>query len=211
MCNDVIIRIAKGGEIQDFKKFLFKTYCLDLGWHDPAKFPKGIFTDEYDEVSVFLVVYSGHQLISGVRLVADSEKGFPHEHVSMVSFTNMGNANIDPKIRNAVKTADRSKIMEITRCIAETKARRVYMNDLMKAMYWFGVSNSIEIYFMVADVKTFLLCHKLGFPVMPVGIPFFCEGSWTIPAIMLVADMIPKNDIRQYFLDKSNLVGKWGK
>src|SRR3990170_1040008 len=98
MYKNIMIEIANGGKIQDFKKFLFKTYCLDLRWHDPVKFPKGIFTDEYDPASVFLVVYLGQQLISGVRLVADSKKGFPHELICGISLPNIFNVAVEERI-----------------------------------------------------------------------------------------------------------------
>ena len=64
---------------------------------------------------------------------------------------------------------------------------------------------------MAVDMNAFLLCRKLKFPIVPVGVPIFCEGSWTIPAVMLVSEMISslENDKREYILDTANLAGKW--
>lgn len=210
--ENITIRIADSRQILEFQRLLFSIYCIKLNWHHPASFPGGIFTDEYDDVSVFLTVYNKEKLISGVRLVPFSEKGFPHERIFLPIFSNVENTGIDSEIKNILKNADLGKIMEVTRFIGDTSVRRTHTYDLMKAMYWFGLLNGIKTYLMVVDMQTFLFCRKLGFSIIPIGIPIFCEGSWTFPAVMTVADMIPSDDkVRPYFLDRSNLVGEWQK
>ncbi len=208
--SDITICIASGHQVLDFKKFLYRVYCLDLHWHDAKEFPDGIFIDPYDTAAFFLNVYANDQLISGVRLVHDSALGYPHEYVSHVSIPNIAHPVIDQSIIDAVAKAGRAKTMEITRFIGDKSAGRIHTYDLMKAMYWFCQHNGVEILFMTVDLHTFLQCEKLGFKLIPVGIPFFCEGSWVIPAVQIVCDMVPATvGIREYFLDTSALVGNW--
>lgn len=206
----VILRIADSQQILEFKKLLFRIYCLELEWYPRENFPNGIFTDEYDDVSVFLTIHDDEKLLGGVRVVFDSDKKFPHEAASMLSLPSIDNNQVDLKIRNALKEAGRHRIAEVTRFISEKTSRRIYTYDLMKALYWFGLKNNICLYFMVVDLKMFISCYRLGFTLNPVGVPFFCEGSWVIPSVMVVKDMIllPENE-RAYFLSKANVVGNW--
>jgi N-acyl-L-homoserine lactone synthetase len=193
-CN-LLMKIGDSTEIHEFQKLLFNVYCLKLGWHSPEKFPDGIFTDEYDSRSTFLTVYHGDTLSSGVRLVADGVGGFPHEKISGIT------------LPYKTKSVDRLKTMEITRFIGNPAVKRIHTYDLMKALYWFGLSHGIELYFMVVDMSAFLLCHKLKFPIVPIATPLFCEGSWTIPALLTIEDM-PKlltGSGRENFLDSTNV------
>jgi len=211
MKKKITIRIANSPQIREFQKLLFRIYCQHLKWHDPSKFPNEIFTDEYDHLSTFLTVYSGQRLIAGVRLVPDSEKGFPHEKMSGGSLSLIESSLIDERIKDAVKNVGRHKIMEATRFIGEPMIKGLHTYDLMKAVYWFGIYNEKKVYFMVIDMNTFLLLRKLCFPVVPIGIPVFCEGSWTIPAVILISDIISnlESSVRSYILDTGNLAGKW--
>lgn len=208
--KNVVLRIADSQQILEFQKLLFRIYCLELEWHPKENFSNGVFTDEYDDVSVFLTIHDDEKLLGGVRVVFDSEKKFPHEDVSMLSLPDIDNNRVNLKIRNILKEAGRDRIAEVTRFISEKTSKRIYTYDLMKALYWFGIRNNILVYFMVVDLKMFISCYRLGFILEPVGVTFFCEGSWVIPSVMVVKDMIllPENE-RAYFLSKANVVGEW--
>jgi N-acyl-L-homoserine lactone synthetase len=208
--SNITIRVANSRQIREFQKLLFRIYCLELSWHSKDDFPDGIFTDEYDAVSVFLVVYENKKLVAGVRVVYDSKRGFPHEKVSRMTLPYLEDIRMSRKARNIVFNAGRSKILEVTRFIGQHKLKRVYTYDLMKALYYFAIKNGIKVYFMVVDMTMFVFCHKLGFNLIPTGTPFFCEGSWVIPAIMIVEDMVSSRKKHSvYFLDDSNMLGKW--
>ena len=207
----VTLRIARDPHsIVEFQRLLFHTYCIKMKWHDPERFPDGIFRDEYDPSSVFLTIHEESRLVGGTRLVYDSERGFPHEELSRVSLPEPPHPGVPEKMRECLRQSGRTRIMEVTRFIAEPSARRIHTYDLMKAIYWYGINHGIGAYFMVVDMQTFLLCHKLGFSLVPIGIPLFCEGSWTIPATMIVEDMANlKTEVREYFLSTDNLEGSW--
>ncbi len=208
--TDITIRIANNDEIKEFQRLLFRIYCEELKWHPLNAFPDGIFTDEYDDEATFLTVYKNDRLISGVRVVRDTKNGFPHEKISFISLPHLKNPAVDLKIKSLLADAGRSKILEVTRFIGEPTVRRIHMYDLLKALYWFGITHNIEFYFMVIDLTTFLLARKLGFEIQPIGTSFLCEGSWCMPAIIVVKEISPgKIEARDYFFNKNNLIGNW--
>lgn len=51
----------------------YEVYSLEFGFENPYDFPNKLETDEYDEV------------IGAVRMILDSEKGFPVEHASEIT------------------------------------------------------------------------------------------------------------------------------
>lgn len=214
MDDDIILKIANSNkEIIDFQKFLFDIYCVQLNWHDKNKFPDEIFVDKYDQYSVFLVVYSGDKIVAGLRLVDDSTIGFPHESIIGNKLPEL-NQTIDENIRKKVLQTGRSGIREITRLVSRKKGRRILSFDLMKCLHWYGLYNQIDIYFMVIDIQFFLLCHKINIPLVPVGIPTYCEGSWTLPSIMILDDIrqnLKQKDpkVWRYLSNKNNLIGNW--
>lgn len=214
MDNNISLKIARTDEeIKDFQRFLFDIYCLELRWHDQSKFHDGIFADEHDSKSTFLLVYSKKEIIAGLRLVKDSESGFPHENEISTKLPIL-NKEVDLHIREKISRIGRDRIREITRLVGKQTIKRVLAVDLMKCLYWYGVYNRIDAYFMVVDMSLFLLCHKLHVPLAPVEIPKYCEGSWTIPAVMIPYDvqvsLKEKNpEAWRYISDKSNLVGEW--
>ncbi|GEM_PF-4254930 len=199
MKSAVTLKLARTDEeIRNFQRFLFQVYCVDLKWHDKSKFPDGIFTDEYDSRSTFLLVCEGEEIVAGVRLVQNSESGFPHEH----------------EIGVALQISGRERTREITRLISKRNKRRVFTIDIVKCLYGYGIHNQIETYLMMIDMNLFLLCRKLHVPLVPIGIPKYCEGSWAIPAMMTLRDLradleIKNPEVWTYISDISNLGGSW--
>jgi hypothetical protein len=209
--SNLTFKIANSQEILEFQRLLFHVYCLTLKWHEPEKFPDKIFVDEYDHNSIFLTVYYGEKLISGIRLVKDSVQGFPHEKTSHITLPSIQNEAVDEKIRILLQQTNRSKIMEMTRFISVAGNNRISTYDILKAAYWFAILNGIEIFFMLVDMDLFLLSWKLKINLIPIGIPVFCEGSWSIPTVTIVKN-IPlsfPDHVKDYFLNKSQLHGMW--
>jgi N-acyl-L-homoserine lactone synthetase len=65
---------------RDLAQLRYDVYCLELTFLDPARFPDGRETDEYDAASVHLSVTDDEgELAGALRLVLDSPLGFPLE------------------------------------------------------------------------------------------------------------------------------------
>ncbi len=200
-------------EIEDFQRFLFRVYCLELGWREARDFPGGLMADEYDRRASFIAIRSGAEIIGGMRIVKDSELGFPHEKELGLRLDKLG-AEADRGAREKIRAAGRSGLREITRFAGKKTGRRVLTVDLAKGWYWYCVRNAVSVCFMAVDMRLFLMCEKLFIPLKPVGVPKWCEGSWVVPSVLVLDDMmasLKKNnpEARKYILDKSNLAGDW--
>ncbi len=209
----IIIKLAdREAEIKEFQKFSFQIY-KELQWLNRNDFPDGILRDKYDAKSSFIIVYSDLEIIGGARLVKNSKMGFPHEKELGIDLWNLGDG-VDSSIKEKISGLDKSKIMEATRLVGKRTSRRILTIDLAKGWYWYSFANAIEVCFMAVDLKVFLLAEKLFIPLKPVGIPKQCEGSWVIPCVLVVEDMMSsfkeKNiGVWKYIMDKSNLRGDW--
>ncbi len=207
-----IIKFSKDKqEILLFKKLLFQVYCLDLKWHDPKDFPEKIFTDKYDSLSDFILIYHNDKLIGGMRIVKQSRYDFPHEKILNTKLPLLP-YYVDKKIQRKMSNIERYEIAEITRVFSISGGKFFVGRDFAKSLYWYGVCNSIKVYYMVIDLNLFLLSHRFSVPIIPIGVPVFCEGSWTIPSLLFTSDI--KNNLLKfnlsfwyYISDKSNILG----
>ncbi len=199
-------------EIRKFQKFSFQIY-EELQWLNRNDFPDGILADKYDAESAFIIIYSDSEIIGGMRLVKSSEMGFPHEKELGIDLLNLGEA-VDADIRKKIYKLNKNRIVETTRFVGQRTGKRILTIDLAKGWYWYSFYNDIKACFMAVDLKVFLLMEKLFIPLRPVGIPKYCEGSWVIPCVLIVEDMMSslkeKNtEAWKYIMDKSNLHGDW--
>jgi len=76
---------------EDLKKAIYqlryKVYAEEFGFENLEDHPDGYETDEYDEKSIHFAALNGDNSVVGtVRLVLNSEKGFPIEHAVKTEF-----------------------------------------------------------------------------------------------------------------------------
>lgn len=173
--------IARESEaLHEFRKLVFEQYAL-RGWLDMTQYPDGVVTDEFDDVSDALVIRSEHEIVAGMRIVRDMGNGFPHE--DELQIRNLaGNTPHAIEALSLLGRTPRDRMAEITKVVGKKKQRMLTF-DIIKCLYWYAMSNSIDLYVMVIDMNFFILCDTLGIPISPIGTPVYCEGSWTIPAI----------------------------
>ncbi len=179
--DEVQLSIAHDpGILRAFRHLIYEEY-LKRGWIDPQDYPDGVMTDEFDATSDALVIQSSGEIIAGTRIVRDGGRGFPHSNELQLD-------HLHPewfKDQHAVtllSSTPRERIAEVTRVVGKKK-RRMLTFDIIKCLYWYARTTSIDVYVMVIDLEFFTLCDTLGIPITPIGIPVHCEGSWTIPAI----------------------------
>ena len=176
-------------------------------------FAGNLLTDEYDSKSSFITIHSGDEIIGGMRMVRNSEIGFPHEKETGVQLWNLGET-VDSGTRKKMLKINKNNLREITRFIGKRTNKYVLTFDLAKGWYWYCFYNAVEACFMAVDMRLFLLCEKLFIPLRPVGIPKYCEGSWVIPSVLILEDMMTSlkdnnKELWQYILDKFNIAGEW--
>ena len=101
----------------DVQRLRYLVYCEELKFLDPAAYPTGLESDEFDPVSVqFAAVNHDKHTVATLRLVADSKLGFPLEHHS---------ASLWP----AFSELPRDKTVEISRLILSKQYRRRANDD----------------------------------------------------------------------------------
>jgi hypothetical protein len=208
------IKIASTSEeITQFQKLVFNRYCLDMKWFDPDDYPEQMILDDYDQHSVFIVIYKDGNVIGGTRLVRDSGMGFPHERIIGITLPYI-NSGPDARVKDKLERIDRGQIMEVTKTIS-TSVKNMISKDLAKALYWYGSYEGIKVFYMVIDMIFFLQCHKINVPLHPIAISGYIDGSWTIPAVLFTDEIeteIKKNNslFWDYIKNESNLIGDWG-
>ena len=57
----------------------YKVYCEERGFENPADFPDGIETDEYDEHAVHFATIRNNRIIGTARIILNTGNGFPLE------------------------------------------------------------------------------------------------------------------------------------
>ncbi len=95
----------------------YRVYCDECGFEKPEDYPEMMERDEYDDHAIhFCNMVEGHREMGGtVRMILDSEKGFPIEE----------NFIIDPEL---VPAFERARIAEISR-LAISKSFRKRVGD----------------------------------------------------------------------------------
>jgi hypothetical protein len=209
---NITLSVARGGEIlTNFRRLVYEQYNK-RGWLNASEYPNEIVTDKFDSASDALVISDGNEIIGGMRIVRDTEYGFPHE----------SELNLDKLIKDATGGNDalstlaqipRKRMAEITRVVGKKKQRMLTF-DIIKCLYWYAKTGNIDLYVVVIDMEFFILCNRLGIPISPIGTPVFCEGSWTIPAITQPSRYpieIPKKSPEQwsYIATQENLDATW--
>ncbi len=105
--------------INEVYRLRYKVYCEEWGFENPEDHPGGLETDEYDPYSVHLGAFSQEngQLIGTIRLIMNSEHGFPIEKYCSFS--------------SDISLPDRNKVAEISRLAVSKEFRKRAVDRLL--------------------------------------------------------------------------------
>ncbi len=121
----------------DLFRLRYRVYCDECGFEDPLDHPDMMERDEYDEHSVhfcnLLEDNDNNELIGTVRMILDSEQGFPIEKHFL----------IDEKLLPDFK---RSKIAEISRLAISNKFRRRIADKILYSKKVAGFTRKNGVY-----------------------------------------------------------------
>ena len=96
---------------KDTFRMRYEVYAEEFGFEKKEDHPGGFETDEYEEASIHFACLNDTDTVVGtIRLVLDSDKGFPIEHAANTIFIG--------------EKPDRSKIAEISRLTVSRDLRR---------------------------------------------------------------------------------------
>ncbi len=175
------LRIAEGSLATAFRRLAFLEYA-SRSWVDVTQYPDGILTDEFDAVSDALVIVDQDECVAGTRVVRHSHLGFPHEKELRLDYLTPGILGSE-RTYSLLTTTPRREWAEVTRVVGKRRVKKLTL-DIIKCLYWYAERSGISLYVMVIDLNFFTLCTEHnGIPITPIGVPVYCEGSWTIPAV----------------------------
>lgn len=209
--NQLHLSIADStAEHKAFRRLVFAEYGK-RNWLNPAHYPDGMVLDEFDDDSHTITFNTEGEVLAGMRIVPDSNLGFPHEESLGLAKVQTSKGLAHP-YSHFIKETPRSKMAEITRVVSRVGHKALFFN-ITKSLWWYSYYRDIEVFVMVIDADFCKLGKLIGMPIYPIGEPVFCEGSETIPAITL-PKLYPKllNHPRwgwSYAADQANLDSSW--
>ncbi len=201
---------------EDVKKDTFRlryeVYAEEFGFEKKEDHPGRLETDEYEDESIhFACLNDSDSVVGTIRLVFDSEKGFPIEHAVKTSFVG--------------EKPDRSKIGEISRLTVSKDLRRrkedgmygvesyltnkeggilpddgtipeemqgrknpIIVLGLYQVMYQESRRRGITHWYMITETKLFFALKKYGFLFHQIGEPVQYHGE-RIPYLGIIEEI----------------------
>jgi N-acyl-L-homoserine lactone synthetase len=163
-------------DLEEIQRLRYEVYCEEYHYIDPLKFNNKKEIDDYDpHAKNFILRDKKGDFVGTVRLISDSQTGFPIEkHFKL---------NFDPF------SLERDKLVEISRLIVSREYRRRHLLLLLvRGMYIFAKQNNVLYAYCVMDDRLFNLLIKLGFRFKKIGGPTIYQGI-TCPYLLEVAEL----------------------
>lgn len=189
-------KIASGKELEEVFRLRYKVYCEEWGFERPEDHPKGVETDEYDEHSIHFAALRDGQLVGTVRMILNSEKGFPIEkHCKIdVDLSTLDRDKICELSRLAISKEYRRRaedalihgnidkytsINTSTSTTGERRRRQEIVIGLYKRIYVMSKKMGITHWYAVMARGLYLLLRRMGIFFVPIGPEVFYHGFRT--------------------------------
>jgi len=198
--------------LNDTFRMRYEVYAEEFGFEKKEDHPDGLETDDYENNSLhFACLNETDSVVGTIRLVLDSEKGFPIEHAVETKFIG--------------EKPDRGKIAEISRLTISKDLRRraedgihgvesyitkkeggilpdngiipdemkgrknpIIVLGLYQIMYHESKRRGITHWYLITEEKLFFALKKYGFLFHQIGEPVFYHG-WRIPYLGIVEEI----------------------
>ncbi len=180
-------RVETESELQEVFRLRYQVYCTECGFESPQDHPDGLETDEYDAYSThFIAIDSDKRIVGSVRLIKNSELGFPIEKYCNPSFdtTRLPKDRVVEISRLAISKVYRRRTIDGLygtydgdggdggngkSGLKRRNNRPNIILGLFKAMYreskWLGVVN----WYVAMERSLYVLLRKYGFDFYAVG------------------------------------------
>jgi len=221
--------------LKDTFRMRYEVYVQEFGFERKEDHPNGLETDDYENESIhFACINESDSVVGTIRLVLDSDKGFPIEHAVETSFIG--------------EKPDRSKIGEISRLTVSRDLRRrkedgmygvesyltkkeggvlpddgsipeemqgrknpIIVLGLYQVMYHESRRRGISHWYMITEKKLFFALKKYGFLFHQIGEPVEYHGE-RIPYLGIVEEIektLRKNNPDMYKIMLTGLEEKY--
>lgn len=192
---------------QELKNQIFRlryeVYALEFGFENPYDFPDKLEQDEYDAHSIhFAALNEYDEVIGTVRMILDSEKGFPVEQASEITdfkdkpapkyITEVSRLAVSKSMRRRPEDGMHGVESYITKSqggvsdvpnknnpAIEKRQKPVIILGLYKTVYLKCKELGITHMYMITEDKLFHALYKFGFVFTQVGKPVEYHGKRT--------------------------------
>ncbi len=193
----------------------YKVYAEEFGFEKLEDHPDGYETDEYDEHSIHFAALNGDNSVIGtVRMVLNSEKGFPIEHAVKTKF--IGEKPSPDKIaeisrlavsknfrkrkedghfgvESYIKKSEGGILPDKGPATDEQQKRKkpVIVLGLYQILYHASKRMGITHWYMITEEKLFNVLKKYGFIFYQIGEPVNYHGV-RAPYLAIILDIEQK-------------------
>ncbi|MDL1967693.1 MAG: PEP-CTERM/exosortase system-associated acyltransferase [Deltaproteobacteria bacterium] len=190
----------------------YKVYVEEFAFEKKEDHPNGYEKDEYDENSIHFAALDGNdEVVGAVRLVLNSEKGFPIEHAVKTKFigdkpsldkiTEISRLAVSSNFRRRKEDGQfgvESYIKKSEGGILpdkgpasdqqEKRKRPVIVLGLYKILYHASKRMGITHWYMITEEKLFYTLIKYGFIFYQIGEPVQHHGT-RVPYLGIILDI----------------------
>jgi len=189
--------------LKETYKLRYKVYCEEWGFEKPVDYPGGLEFDEFDNHSVHFVAEKDGLIIGTVRIILNSEKGFPiKRHCKIdVDLSHLKKDKIGEISRLAISKEYRRRaedrflyegIPEVCtdtpQVYIERRRRLEIIVGLYKCIYIESKNLDLTCWYAVMAKGLYQLLKKMGIFFVPVGPEIYYHGFRT-PYLGCIEDM----------------------
>jgi N-acyl amino acid synthase of PEP-CTERM/exosortase system len=211
----------------------YEVYAMEFGFENPYDFPDKLERDDYDAHSVhFIALNEDDDIVGTVRMILNSEKGFPIEHAAKITrfkgkpepdkITEISRLAVAKTLRRRSEDGEHGIEGYIPQSQGGTSDKKTKFQDkrqrpaiilgLYRAVYHKCKELGLTHMYMITDEKLFHALKKFGFIFFDVGDPVEYHGkripyatSWsTIEKYMHANQMIELLDFLMFNLDQKH-------
>jgi N-acyl amino acid synthase of PEP-CTERM/exosortase system len=214
-------KITEQAELRKVFKLRYRSYCEEWGFEKPEDHPGGIEYDEYDKYSVhFAATKNSDHLIGTIRLILNSEKGFPIENHCKIDedLSHLDRNKLAEISRLAIskeylRRAEDSLIFkdkmehqpELTNIPIERRKRQEIVCGLYKSIYKESKERGLTHWYAVMAKGLYLLLKRFSITFVPIGPDVDYHGPRT-PYLSCIDDIerqvsMQNPELYSYFMD----------
>ncbi len=191
---------AKPEALDKIYRLRYEVYALEFGFENPDDFPNKLEKDIYDPHSIhFVSMNEDDEVIGTVRMIMNSDKGFPIEHASEI--TNFPDKPAPEKITEISRLAvakilrrrpedgiygvesylpqSQGGVADKEHHANEKRKRPAIILGLYRAVYHKCKELGITHMYMITEDKLFHALYKFGFVFSQIGEPVEYHGKRT--------------------------------
>lgn len=198
-------------ELRAVYQLRYKSYCEEWGFERPEDHPERIEYDEFDKCAVhFVSTVNGGQLIGTIRLILNSEKGFPveghcriDEDLSRLNRDKIGEISRLAISKEYLRRADDSFFYggrgeyepEVMTVPSERRKRHEIVCGLYKCVYRESKKRGLTHWYAAMGKGLYILLSRLGITFSPIGPEVDYHGPRR-PYIGCIADIEREVSVR---------------